>query len=223
MLQPPRAHVILALIARCWAGALWIVFVAFTSMTGLTAVLYAMSYLSTIKTMRSVGPFFVIFSSNYEPSSTDPLNFRPFEGFNGSWSEAPGRTSVGLSLVKGTLSGWYRLNCGSDPASGRSLKFVGCYITSSQNRTYDLRPEFAWERTTFFRIPLWVPVVTCAPYPTIRVARWAGGAHRRRLRRLRGLCAYCGYNLAGNISGCCPECGRDIMGQPDRRSKGTRQ
>lgn len=30
---------------------------------------------------------------------------------------------------------------------------------------------------------------------------------RRRVRRRRGLCMECGYNLAGNITGICPECG----------------
>ncbi|MCH8149781.1 MAG: hypothetical protein IH987_17650 [Planctomycetes bacterium] len=30
---------------------------------------------------------------------------------------------------------------------------------------------------------------------------------RQRHRRKRGLCLRCGYNLAGNVSGVCPECG----------------
>ena len=29
------------------------------------------------------------------------------------------------------------------------------------------------------------------------------------------LCAYCGYNLTGNVSGICPECGEPIHGEPD--------
>jgi hypothetical protein len=29
----------------------------------------------------------------------------------------------------------------------------------------------------------------------------------RSLRRRRGLCVSCGYDLAGNVSGTCPECG----------------
>jgi hypothetical protein len=35
---------------------------------------------------------------------------------------------------------------------------------------------------------------------------------RGRFRRRRGLCAKCGYNLAGNITGMCPECGNRIAG-----------
>jgi hypothetical protein len=43
----------------------------------------------------------------------------------------------------------------------------------------------------------------------------AAGVNVRRLRRYRriirterGLCARCGYDLTGNISGTCPECGQ---------------
>ncbi len=30
------------------------------------------------------------------------------------------------------------------------------------------------------------------------------------LRRVRGLCLTCGYNLEGNVSGDCPECGENV-------------
>ncbi|MDB5172513.1 MAG: hypothetical protein JWN51_1286 [Phycisphaerales bacterium] len=32
----------------------------------------------------------------------------------------------------------------------------------------------------------------------------------RRARRKRGLCIPCGYDLAGNVSGICPECGAKV-------------
>ena len=32
----------------------------------------------------------------------------------------------------------------------------------------------------------------------------------RARRRLRGECVHCGYNLTGNISGICPECGKPL-------------
>jgi predicted amidophosphoribosyltransferase len=34
-------------------------------------------------------------------------------------------------------------------------------------------------------------------------------AIRRRTRP--GLCRFCGYNLTGNVSGVCPECGKPIQ------------
>lgn len=55
-------------------------------------------------------------------------------------------------------------------------------------------------------------------------AGWAFGAiggyvlakrinRRRAEREARGLCRRCGYNLSGNISGRCPECGEPL--KPD--------
>ena len=37
---------------------------------------------------------------------------------------------------------------------------------------------------------------------------------RRRRRRRRGLCVNCGYNLWGNESGTCPECGEKVERKP---------
>ena len=52
--------------------------------------------------------------------------------------------------------------------------------------------------------PLWAPCLVLAVYPTIAFIR---GPYRRYRRRKKGLCLKCGYNLTGNISGICPECG----------------
>lgn len=56
--------------------------------------------------------------------------------------------------------------------------------------------------------PLWIPTVLVA-------AAWlalpfASRRRRRRLRRKRGLCVKCGYDLQGNESGVCPECGVEV-------------
>ena len=42
-------------------------------------------------------------------------------------------------------------------------------------------------------------------------------ARTRRLRSKQGLCAYCGYDLRGNVSGVCPECGAPTAGPPARQ------
>ncbi|HEY8747885.1 MAG TPA: hypothetical protein VIM11_07915 [Tepidisphaeraceae bacterium] len=67
----------------------------------------------------------------------------------------------------------------------------------------------AGERTaTHFRymgeVPCWLLVITFALLP----ACWLLAAYRHRKRSLD--CSKCGYNLTGNTSGVCPECGTKI-------------
>lgn len=52
--------------------------------------------------------------------------------------------------------------------------------------------------------PFWAPCMLFAAYPTLAFIR---GPVRRWRRRRKGLCIRCGYNLQGNVSGVCPECG----------------
>lgn len=58
-------------------------------------------------------------------------------------------------------------------------------------------------------LPLWEPLVIFGLYPAIAFIR---GPLRRYRRRRRGLCIRCGYDLEGNVSGACPECGRTMRG-----------
>ncbi len=60
-------------------------------------------------------------------------------------------------------------------------------------------------------LPLWTVFVGSTAYPTIALIR---GPLRRWRRRRKGLCLKCSYNLTGNESGVCPECGTKIA-QPD--------
>ena len=53
-------------------------------------------------------------------------------------------------------------------------------------------------------IPLWEPILALSVYPTIAFIR---GPVRRWRRRRKGWCIPCGYDLTGNVSGVCPECG----------------
>lgn len=55
-------------------------------------------------------------------------------------------------------------------------------------------------------IPAWVLVPICCIYPALL----ARGPMRRRRRSKLGQCLTCGYDLTGNESGVCPECGRKI-------------
>ena len=56
-------------------------------------------------------------------------------------------------------------------------------------------------------VPLWTIFVVTTPYPTIAFIR---GPLRRWRRRKRGECVNCGYDLTGNVTGVCSECGVNI-------------
>ncbi len=64
--------------------------------------------------------------------------------------------------------------------------------------------DFRWTAVSFPLSPVWI---LFSVYPTIAFIR---GPLRRHRRRKRGQCLTCGYNLTGNISGVCPECGTKI-------------
>ncbi len=76
---------------------------------------------------------------------------------------------------------------------------------------------YAWRSTTwgravpvvvsFVRVPVWLPTVLLIVAPTIAVIR---GPMTQRRRRKRNQCIACGYDLTGNISGRCSECGAPI-------------
>ena len=69
---------------------------------------------------------------------------------------------------------------------------------------YDL-----WEPggVSVVHIPLWILVALFVAYPTIAFIR---GPLRRWRRHRKGLCTECSYDLTGNESGVCPECGIEI-------------
>lgn len=59
-------------------------------------------------------------------------------------------------------------------------------------------------------ISLWLLIVLLAPYPLYVIGR----SLLDRLRRRPGACLTCGYDLTGNVSGICPECGRPAVAAP---------
>lgn len=69
-------------------------------------------------------------------------------------------------------------------------------------------PGFTLYRYSIIRFPLWIPALLMIITP-IRSA--INGPIMQRRRKKRGECLHCGYNLTGNTSGVCPECGSDIQ------------
>ncbi len=62
-------------------------------------------------------------------------------------------------------------------------------------------------QSRWFILPLWLLYVLAFVLPA---SAYVQGPMRHRWRRARGLCAFCGYNLTGNVSGVCPECGERV-------------
>ena len=88
-----------------------------------------------------------------------------------------------------------------DPASGTHWT----WMTHSE-RYFVWRPNRSTIGMlgTVVYIPLWI-LLLAAAFPTAML--FSFGPLRRRYRRRRALCVHCGYNLRGNVSGVCPECG----------------
>ncbi len=62
-------------------------------------------------------------------------------------------------------------------------------------------------RCRILMIPMWFVVTALLAYPAVAFIR---GPCRRMIRRWRGLCVACGYDLTGNESGVCPECATEV-------------
>ena len=60
-------------------------------------------------------------------------------------------------------------------------------------------------------IPFWFALALTAILPVIWIRRWS--RHRRAEDDGMPHCAKCDYNLTGNVSGICPECGTLIQSQ----------
>ena len=72
----------------------------------------------------------------------------------------------------------------------------------AETRGYAFSPrDGTWY--TVVSIPCWALAAPAALLPAGRLA----SSTRRRFRRRRCACASCGYDLTGNVSGVCPECG----------------
>jgi len=75
---------------------------------------------------------------------------------------------------------------------------LSSWTPDSIRKTSVIRPV-----TLIVDIAFWAGMSYCVVFLPLRMR-----ANRREsARRRRGLCVKCGYNLAGNTSGVCPECG----------------
>jgi hypothetical protein len=57
------------------------------------------------------------------------------------------------------------------------------------------------------RVPWWVLLLLFGVYPTVQFVRKKRQEYQKTRRLEHGQCNACGYDLTGNTSGVCPECG----------------
>ena len=97
------------------------------------------------------------------------------------------------------------------------VEFGGfCYAHAVKKRSLGPTPR-PYRRLWKVQIPLFPMCILFAAYPAIAFIR---GPLRRHRRRRKGWCIKCAYNLTGNVSGFCPECGTHIAAGT-RRSCGV--
>jgi hypothetical protein len=64
-----------------------------------------------------------------------------------------------------------------------------------------------WSTQRSVVVPYWLPALLSAIAPVLSTRARLVRSHRTR----RGLCLGCGYDLTGNASGTCPECGTPVL------------
>ena len=129
------------------------------------------------------------------------------------WASAAWTVSVTAVLIASTQAlviwrtSWFTLHLNVPDFSGsygRDFVVDREYVQGDGKpiweRTADIvtGPQREWREFSLFKISGWSAGITAA-------LSFAG-----RLRIRSGHCQRCGYNLAGNVSGICPECGTPI-------------
>ena len=62
---------------------------------------------------------------------------------------------------------------------------------------------------SYITVPVWYVALLLAAYP---IRSWLRERSLRKLRSANGRCMKCAYDLYGNVSGICPECGTPTAG-----------
>jgi hypothetical protein len=75
-----------------------------------------------------------------------------------------------------------------------------------------VRSQHSYTPMSSISAPLWPLVLLTAILPALR---WWRRTKRSRWQAI-GACQRCGYDLTGNVSGACPECGAEAPPVPCR-------
>lgn len=87
---------------------------------------------------------------------------------------------------------------------------ISTYTTTVPSHVLLTSPTQTRMQLQSLRVPAWFPALALAAYPVAAMGR---SAYRRHRQKGKPCCRQCGYNLTGNVSGICPECGREVDAQ----------
>jgi hypothetical protein len=136
-----------------------------------------------------------------------------FVGDAFDWATRTGR--AGVDSCRGSLSmGWVYV----PPADLANIERRTLYTSKPASEAAGDRIMPAWSFAGFalvrfdfrgmrfreLRVPFWLVVLVTGTAPAVHLWR------KRRARMAAGRCVSCGYNLTGNVSGVCPECGSPV-------------
>ena len=115
----------------------------------------------------------------------------------------------GTKMILGIQSGHFwveRYSATSSTVPTREASLGGFIVRESTRDPWDgpWRNGIPLQLCHQLRVPLWLPFTLFVAFPARAFFR---GPFRRWRCRRRGLCAKCSYDLTGNVSGICPECG----------------
>ena len=113
-----------------------------------------------------------------------------------------------ISLHQGRLNGWAVMQNMRDRPEGWYVATVPTG-TMGAGEGWGFRFD-SIQRPGYSHRSLMVPLWFACPLTALPTALWLFAFARRRRRVLSGHCVVCGYNLTGNVSGKCPECGTVI-------------
>jgi hypothetical protein len=149
--------------------------------------------------VRSYWSYDVVARAAYSGLSTEFISMRGrliFFHFN-TYGEDPPPTEWGATTYPRGAPMAVRLDSelgDSGPHWWNRLGFAALFTNSHP----------MYKRLRIVCIPAWLPTFALAAPPTL----WWTGHRRRRKRETTDVCVQCGYDLTGNVSGVCPECGK---------------
>jgi len=150
--------------------------------------------------------------------ATDEVDF-PCGPFHAHLSLFPAIISTEIKTGKnpwGPEWGYFRINPIAPLRVVWSQSFMGFEYQPTLATVYDGVHTGVVSRGVLFWVPLYAPILVFGSFPAWLIIRNS----RRKRRRCATGCKTCRYDLTGNMSGVCPECGTAIHNRMTSQSAG---